>query len=365
MNTNLNRMNNAVLVAGFTTRHVAASAARAGYTVYAVDHFCDADLVACTADHMAFDELDELPFAIAAMQAKYHPDFVITTSGAELLEVCDRLGTSPRAAARFMDKGSTQDFFEELGVPVPPRAKPGVYPAMAKTLAGAGGWRNAVIHSDAELEEWKKFVEDAPFMMQEIVSGTPASVCCLASEGRAVALCSNEQLLRGGSFCPYAFSGSVTPCTHPQSGRMIMLAEKIAAASGCTGSIGIDFVLTDDEAYAIELNPRFQGTTETVEMALGINMFTLHKNACLGHLPTTAPTPVCTAVRKVLTADKDLTISTDLMPLHDILTDIPYPGTVFEAGQVMVSVLGSGADRTLAFDALDTNIRMAVQYIRQ
>ena len=65
-------MSKSVLVAGFTTRHVAVSAAKAGYDVYAVDHFCDADLTAVVKDHLAFDELDELPFAIEEMMAKYN-----------------------------------------------------------------------------------------------------------------------------------------------------------------------------------------------------------------------------------------------------------------------------------------------------
>ena len=107
-------MSKSVLVAGFTTRHVAVSAAKAGYDVYAVDHFCDADLTAVVKDHLAFDELDELPFAIEEMMQRYNPDFVVTTSGAELLEVPKRLGTTPDAAKRFMDKGETQKFFEEI-----------------------------------------------------------------------------------------------------------------------------------------------------------------------------------------------------------------------------------------------------------
>jgi len=84
-------MNKSLLVVGYTTRHVAASAAAAGYTVYAVDHFCDQDLISCTADYLAFDELDEMPFAAEQMIKKYHPDYVVTTSGAELLEFDNKL----------------------------------------------------------------------------------------------------------------------------------------------------------------------------------------------------------------------------------------------------------------------------------
>ena len=108
-----------VLVAGYTTRHVAASAARAGYEVYAVDHFCDQDLIWYTKDHLAFDELDELPFAVDEMLERYNIDHIVTTSGAELLDIEKRLGTPADIAERFMDKGKTQDFLRRSAFPSP------------------------------------------------------------------------------------------------------------------------------------------------------------------------------------------------------------------------------------------------------
>ncbi|NLC90205.1 MAG: ATP-grasp domain-containing protein [Methanocorpusculum parvum] len=354
-----------VLVAGYTTRHVAASASRAGYDVYAVDHFCDQDLISCTKDHLAFDELDELPFAVDGMLERYDIDHVVTTSGAELLEIPRRLGTVADVAKRFMDKGKTQDFFEEIGVPVPRRLEKGEYPAMMKTLSGAGGWRNACVRSDAERGIWEEFVEHVPCMAQEPIAGQPASVSCLGTGTSALALCANEQILRGGDTCAYAFSGSLTPCRHPLAGRMMELAEKIVAASGCVGSVGVDFVLTDKEAYAIEINPRFQGTVETVEKALGINLFSLHADACLGILSKKRPDPVCFAVRRILVAPCDITINADLSAISADITDIPYPGTSFEEGEVMFSVTGFGKTREEAFASLDKHIRDALQLIKE
>ncbi|HJJ32476.1 MAG TPA: ATP-grasp domain-containing protein [Methanocorpusculum sp.] len=358
-------MSKSVLVVGYTTRHVAASAYAAGFTVYAVDHFCDADLIEVTEDRMAFDELEELPFCFEEMFSKYHPDYVVTTSGAELLEFPNRLGTSPSVATRFMDKSATQDFFESLGVPVPKRLGAHQYPAMAKTLGGAGGWRNAIVHSDAELEEWKEFVEGDPFMLQEYIEGMPASCCCLVAGGKAVVLTTNQQILRGGDTCAFAFSGSITPCPHPMAGKMAQYAEKIAAATGCLGCIGIDFVLTDDEAYAIEINPRFQGTLETVESTLKTNVFQLHLNACNGILPETVPEAHGFTARKILVAPHDMTLKSDLLSLRDIITDIPYPGTFFEEGMVLFSVTGSGDTVEAAKEMLDNNIRLAIQNIEE
>jgi len=357
--------NKSVLVVGYTTRHVAASAFSAGYTVYAVDHFCDEDLISCTADVMAFDELEEMPHCLQAMFEKYHPDYVVTTSGAELFAVQNRLGTDPAVASRFMDKSETQKFFEEIGVPVPRRLKKGAYPAMAKVLGGAGGWRNAVIHSDKELEDWQVFVEGEPYMLQEYITGMPASCCCLVSEGKAVVLTTNQQILRGGDISAFAFSGSITPCSHPMAGKMAELAKKIAAATGCSGCIGIDFVLTDTEVYAIEVNPRFQGTLETVEESLGLNLFKLHVDACNGILPFTVPKPKGYTARRILVASEPVTITKDLLCLKDFITDIPYPGTVYEEGMVMFSVMGKGGTVEEALESLDKNIRVATKYIKE
>ena len=359
-------MSKSVLVAGYTTRHVAASAAAAGFTVYAADYFCDQDLLSCTADHIAFDELEDLPFAAEELIRRYHPDFVVTTSGAELLEFENRLGTSPDAARRFMDKAETQKFFEEIGVPVPKQVRKGTYPAMAKTTGGAGGWRNAVVRSDEELSAWHEFVEGEPYILQEFVEGMPASVCCLVTpDKRAVVLAANQQILRGGDFYPYAFTGSVTPCTHPLVPRMKELGKKIAEASGCIGCIGIDFVLTEKEAYAIEINPRFQGTLETVEHALGANLFTLHKNACEGKLPEQIGEIHEFAVRKILAAPKDMTVASDLLQFSGFVTDIPHPGTFFEKGDVICSVTGYGPTPDAAYASLDKNINIVLQYIKQ
>ena len=76
-------MKGRVLVAGFTTRHVAQSAALAGYEVCAVDHFCDQDLTWYTRDRIRFEDLADLPDAIAQMGKRYSFDFAIATSGAE------------------------------------------------------------------------------------------------------------------------------------------------------------------------------------------------------------------------------------------------------------------------------------------
>jgi predicted ATP-grasp superfamily ATP-dependent carboligase len=354
-----------VLVAGFATRHVAQSAHRAGYEVCAVDHFCDQDLAWCTSDREKFEDLADLPGAIDRICERHHFDLFVPTSGAETLPVPVPLcGTPAETIHTFLDKLETQAFFESHDIPAPGLLPEGVYPAMVKPRSGAGGWRNAVIRSDAAMEAWLALYENVPHLRQELVEGIPASVCCITDGRRAVAIAANEQVLRGSGESSFGFSGSVTPFIHPMQGEMYTLAERIAAASGCRGTIGIDFVVGDDRIAAIEVNPRFQGTVDTVEMATGCNLFSLHAAACAGDLPATTPAASQVAVRTILFADRDLTVNADLRVFRDFVADIPWPGTFFEEEQAVVSVYGSGPTRDSAFAVLHKHITTIRQYMR-
>ena len=356
-------MRGRVLVAGFSTRHVAQSAARAGYEVCAVDHFCDQDLFWYTRDRMRFEDLSDLPETVDRMCRNYSFDFVIATSGAEDLTFPVPLcGTSRDKVGRFLDKLDMQHFFESLKVPVPRIAPEGKYPAMAKPRRGAGGWRNAVLHNAPEEKHWAYLYPDLPYIRQELVEGIPTSVCCVANGHAARAIAVNEQLLRGNGESAFGFSGSVTPFNHPLSGQMVALAENIAASSGCIGTLGIDFVIGHDTPWVIEVNPRFQGTVDTVEMAYGCSLFQYHVNACAGMLPK-VPQVQEYAARRILFADRDMTLGVDLKELAPVVSDIPWPGTFFEEEQAIVSVSGSGSTRDEALTALDKNISTVRQYI--
>ncbi len=358
-------MKGRVLVAGFATRHVAQSAHRAGYEVCAVDHFCDQDLVWCTKDREKFDELDELPDAMHRIARRHKFDLFVPTSGAEDLPIPIRLCGTPRdRIARFLDKLETQHFFESCAVPVPRLLAHGKYPAMIKPRRGAGGWRNTIVHDEREMTAWQALYPGVPFILQEPVAGIPASVCCITDGTRAQAIAANEQILRGSGESAFGFCGSVTPFEHPLCPQVMEAAEKVAAASGCRGTIGIDFVAGDDSSWAIEVNPRFQGTVDTVEMACGCNLFDLHVNACRGMLPDPVPRPRQVAARSILFADRDVTVSADLSPLKNFIADIPWPGTHFEAAQALVSVYGWGPTREDACALLDKHITTVRQYMR-
>ncbi|ABN57452.1 MULTISPECIES: ATP-grasp domain-containing protein [Methanoculleus] len=357
-------MKGRVLVAGFATRHVAQSARRAGYTVYAVDHFCDQDLGWYTEDCLSFDELDELPGKIAEFAIRHPVDALVVASGAETIVTAIPLcGTPPAKVERFLDKLEIQRFFEGLDVPVPPLAA-GCYPAMIKPRRGAGGWRNAVVRAEEELRRWEETWPDIPYIAQALVDGIPSSVSCVADGRRARAIAVNRQILRGGGESAHGFAGSVTPFSHPLAGEMIAAAERIAAASGCVGSIGIDFVV-GEKPWAIEINPRFQATLDTVEMATQKSVFAMHMNACRGVIPAAVPAPRQVAVRRILFADRDMRLDADLASLAPRVADIPWPGTEFEEGHAVASIYGCGETEEEAYADLERNTAAVRRLIGQ
>jgi len=365
-----------LLVAGFATRHVAASAHRAGYAVYAVDYFCDSDLYTYVKDAEIFLECADLPRSIALACQKWDIDGILVTSGAESITVdaIPVFGSSAECAAAFCDKQQIQYFFEKHDIPRPKQIDPAsIKPGkqyILKPLEGAGGWRNRAIGSHSDIDEWVLEFQ-APFILQEYVSGIPASVCCVTTGKKARAIALNSQIMRDDPLAPFGFSGSYTPFIHSCSEQMIHLAEKIALASGCIGTIGIDFIV-GDEVWAIEINPRFQATLETVERATGINLVQAHIDACNGIISESiplSPTYQKTCIRRILFADRQMTwpaSSKALNPGDDPMrfSDIPRPGTIFEPGDAVISMYGTGTDLTTAEQDLHTSITVVRQYIQ-
>ncbi len=354
-----------VLVAGFSTRHVAQSAFHAGYEVCSVDHFCDQDLSWYTRDRIKFEDLADLPDALDQMSRRYAFDMLVVTSGAEelpsLIPLC---GTPRQNVARFLDKLDIQHFFEKNMIAVPRLLPEGAFPAMIKPRCGAGGWRNAVVSTAAGQEAWELLYPGVDYIRQEMIAGIPASVCCVADGKQARAIATNEQLLQGKGSASFGFCGSITPFEHPLAGTMVKIAEQIAAASGCIGTLGIDFVVDDEQPHAIEINPRFQVTVDTVERAHGCNLFQYHVDACADILPPASPAKKQVAVRSILFADRDCTIHADLTALKNFVADIPPVGSSFETGQALVSVYGWGETRTAAMALLDKHISTVTQYIQ-
>jgi predicted ATP-grasp superfamily ATP-dependent carboligase len=125
------------------------------------------------------------------------------------------------------------------------------------------------------LIRWAKLFPD--FLFQEYINGTHASVSLISTEHEAISVSVNEQLIGLDSVYapgPFAYCGNISPFVTKSSERMRIrtqmseIAEFLTTELGLVGSNGIDFVVTDDVPFVIEVNPRFQGSLDTVELSV-------------------------------------------------------------------------------------------------
>ena len=116
---------------------------------------------------------------------------------------------------------------------------------------------------------------------------------------------------------------------------------------GLIGSNGVDYVLDKSgQLKVIEINPRFQGTYELVENALGINLLEAHIKACEGEL-VEIPNPGPYSLKKIIYARKQVNIGNLNIPN---VFDVPYQGVKIEKNQPLVTIISCDNDLEKAMD---------------
>jgi len=369
-----------ILAIGFDTRNIVCSASRAGYTVCSIDAFRDLDLQKC-AYASAFlecrtsSELRQLdPRWIIAKMNSFELDFdaIVPGSGMEMLDPgsfpCPVLASSPDAVKEASNKLHLEKKLEALGMPIPQCYSPEElnaieYPVILKPSSGGGGIFNRVARNRKELlaafEELEKLdpgLATEELVIQEFLEGIPSSVSLLSTKSQALAVAVNEQLIGIPwlSRLPFAYCGNVTPFRTEYAEEMEALAEELVLEFGLLGSNGVDFLITEKGPVVLEINPRFQGSLDTVEMATGINLFEAHIGCFRGELPE-KPEAKFFAARGVLYSDRELFIDRKLMDviLREKSADIPSMGTVTEPDWPLTSLFACASTRDESVRSLE------------
>jgi predicted ATP-grasp superfamily ATP-dependent carboligase len=178
------------------------------------------------------------------------------------------------------------------------------YPIVVKPGRGAGCGGVCLARDARELRHAvaiaRRATRSGPLLLQRYVRGVPASVSLIADGRRAVALTVNAQSIRASR--PFSYGGGRTPLVHPLAQRAVDAALLACRAlPGLRGYVGVDLVLTESEAFVIEVNPRlttaYLGVRSALEGNAGAagNVAALALAACAGVLPT--PPPVQRGVR--------------------------------------------------------------------
>lgn len=357
-----------VLVIGNNVRNIACSARKAGYIVHAIDRFGDIDMQKCAnkvhiLENMPDNELEQLAGSFGDVDA------VILGPGFEHLKLKNSLNNSQATMEEAGNKSKLPKKLRSMGIPYPEtvlidKADCMVFPLMIKPKSGSGGMRNIIVRNESELNIFKKQNDPNDFIAQEFIEGIPCSASVISTGKEAVVVALNEQLIGIPwlTRLPFAYCGNITPFHSKFNEEMVQYAKRIALEFKLHGSNGVDFMLTGKGVQVIEVNPRFQGSIDTIELSTGLNIFDAHIKSFDGELPGSHE-PKCFAAKTIVYADKEVVIDKEISNVlirymnKGQAADIPRLGMKVLQDEPITTMLATARTREIVLRKVEKSAR--------
>jgi predicted ATP-grasp superfamily ATP-dependent carboligase len=354
-----------LLALGYSVRHIVCSGCRAGYEMYAADAFGDVDTKRSASNYFPLEPLLLHADTPHIREAIKEVDGILIGSGFERADFSffnaeERRkiwGNAPEKTKEVSNKMWLSSRLDELGIPCPftctgrelveAKAKHLHYPVVAKPAYGGGGTANFFCSTEKELTRWAE--QQPELLFQEYIAGKHVSVSTLSTKKEAISVSVNEQLIGSDSLCapgPFVYCGNITPFVTKFSARLCELAERLVNELGLVGSNGIDFVVADDGPFVIEVNPRFQGSLDTVERSTGLNLVDAHVKAVRDDLLVERGEAKRYAAKTIIYAKQDgMVVDT----FGRGIVDLPEKGRIITCGEPIATGIGIGNSRAEAF----------------
>ncbi|UCH38173.1 MAG: ATP-grasp domain-containing protein [Candidatus Bathyarchaeota archaeon] len=374
-------------VVGIDVSALAASAKRAGYSVFSVDYFGDSDLKqSCI---FSLSVITQRPgVSCGRLATNFHPhnllelveklvkthtiDGILLSSGleddaqtlAKIHDLAPIIGNHPtkinqvrtkpwffRELDRIGVKHPTTRFIEKTEDALEQANEIG-FPIVIKPETGFGGYGvKKIVNAKQLYEILNSKLDEERFLIQDYVDGIDASASVISTASNAFTLTVNEQLLGLndlGQQEPFGYCGNVVPLDLEQNIELNCrkLAEKVIRHFGLIGSNGVDFVITHKgDPLGVEVIRRFQGPLEFVVRVLTINLVKTHIDACsMNQLPHVKKgSGFCS--RLILYALKRTQVPS--LSQFELIRDIPVQDSFVEQGEPLCSVVMDGATREI------------------
>jgi predicted ATP-grasp superfamily ATP-dependent carboligase len=360
----------AVGVVGASARAACHSLARAGFASWAVDLFTDRDL-ARVAPCSSCPQSD-YPTHLPTLAAAFPPGPLLYTGGLE---------NHPRIVAALATRhelwGNGPDVLEQVRNPwrlLPALttagfASPVVIPA-CESCPTTGRWLRKPIRSGAGIGIRFANPGEATspaHYFQEFIDGTPMSALFVSDPDepewphRTCLLGITQQLVGSPHLhaSPFAYCGNIGPVELARStnAALWLAGLRLSEAVRLRGLWGLDFILKDDTAYAVEINPRYTASVEVLEHGAQFSALWSHaqvftRTRGLAKLKTPhrystpvgkgiyyAPHPITFPIEGPWDADLAGEFDPKILPDY---ADIPAPGAVIPGGHPVLSLFVSG-----------------------
>ena len=296
-----------------------------------------------------------------------YPGIVKAMAGRRVL-----CGNPPAVLREVRDWRALQRWAAENDIPMPTTLLPGEELCADPTVrwlvkpARSGGGHG--IHF------WAGEALKGGTILQRYIAGRPASAAFVADGRHCVLLGITEQLIgetRLGAQ-EFRWCGNILPLAAPTGQQSVLVRSVTALAAGLTqrfhlcGLNGIDLIVDDQgQIFLLEVNPRYTASMELIEHATGGNLFSLHREGYLGHLPEPPAIQWKGPFwgKGIVTTRRAVTVPVTDAWYERGRRDIPFTGERIAAGHPVCTVLVQGLDRdacwhelTAAADAVSREI---------
>lgn len=362
----------AILIAGFSGRALAASARRAGYVPLIADAFGDSDARALAGAVRVMPEALEQGFSAARLTAALDElaaasplpvAGLVLGSGFEdtpaLVATLARryrlLGCGGETVARAKDPGALFGLLTELGIAHPEtRREP---PAdgrgwLSKRIGGSGGTHIAVcgrtLAGTLKDRYYQRRLDGVALSMLGVV------------KGRRAAFAFTRQWCSPMPRRPYRFGGiaGAIDVDADLEARLVDIGLDVSSRLGLTGLVSLDILLVGGEPHVIDVNPRPGASLDVLDDEAG-TLFAAHLAACRGDDPVGVladgwrPTPRAAAY--VYADAGDLVVPDIAWPQWT--SDRPAAGAVIARHHPVATVHAAGASVADAMSILATRQR--------
>jgi uncharacterized protein len=347
----------AIIVAAYSARALASSAAHARFAPLSIDVFGDDDMRAMSlssvklegglADGLAPGKVMD---AVEALIDAHDPIGLVYGAGFE-----HQPETIAAIARKVRVFGNDAETLERVKNPLvlarvcaahrvrhphvqfSPPDEPELW--LMKKRGGAGGDHIAIAETSSSPRP------DCYF--QRRVVGRSISALFLASEKQAEIIGLSMQWTAPTRTSPFRYGGAAGPVEiEPSHAREI--ARSVAAIASELGLIGLnsaDFIVSDDAVWLLEINPR-PGATLDVFESNEAPLFARHIAACEGRLMP-APRSMTFKAAEIVYAPHDIVVRRQ-GNWPDWAVDRSAPGTFIAARDPLCTTLGAGASVDLA-----------------
>ncbi|MBS7656255.1 ATP-grasp domain-containing protein [Candidatus Bathyarchaeota archaeon] len=143
------------------------------------------------------------------------------------------------------------------------------FPLIVKPCLSAGCEGLKIVKNLKELKKALKLFKNN-VIIQEFIKGVPASVSLISNGFKAESLALNRQFIR---LDKPEYLGGFTPLNHKLKLKALKTAEKaVEAFKGLKGYIGVDLILSGEEVYVTEVNPRLTVSYAGLSKASKVNL---------------------------------------------------------------------------------------------